>query len=112
MRLLYFTVTTLGAMLEETKQKKIRFRSRSVMFLRLLHGAACISSLFHCIAEEYSFVWVDHICVCIYPADGRLDCFQFWAIMNNPGIEHSCTKSLCVFISLDYPIPRIAFAQS
>ena len=32
--------------------------------------------------------------------------------MNNPAIEHSCTKSLRVFVSLDYPIPRIGLAES
>ena len=76
MRLSSFAVNTTGAGLEETEQKEIWLLLFS-MFLRFLHVVARVSSLFHYIAEWYSFVLIYHICLSIYPVDGHFVCFQF-----------------------------------
>lgn len=65
------------------------------MFLRFIHGIACISSSFPFRAEYYSSVRMDHILCIPSSTDGHIGCFHLLAIANNA--ENLCTSVCFLF---------------
>jgi len=55
----------------------------------IIHIIAYISTLFLFIAEQYSIVWICHISFIHSLVDRHLDCFRFWAFMNNAAMNIS-----------------------
>ena len=47
------------------------------------HVMACISTSFLIIAKLYPIVWIYHTSLIHSSADGRFNCFDFLAVMNN-----------------------------
>ena len=70
----------------------------------LSNVVSCINSSFFFTAEKYSSVWLYHNLFIHSPADGHLDCFQFFAEQNCH--EHSCVTLEWTASSISWPHPH------
>ena len=53
--------------------------SLSMMFPRFIYVVAGVSTSFLFMAEEYSIIWIDPVCLIYSSWDGHLSCFYFGA---------------------------------
>lgn len=69
--------------------------SLGILFIRFIHGMACVCTLLPFLAEEYSTLWIYHIFYTL-SIDRHLCCFsKFLAITNNAAMN-LCTN-FCMF---------------
>lgn len=85
----------------------------SLNFSRFIHVTTWISTSFLFIAEQYPTVQIYHILFFHLSADGHLDCFYFFTILNKAAMNIHVYVFLWmwVFISIGY-IPRSGTAGS
>lgn len=83
-----FSITVCSKISYKRNQTKCTLCIRHFsVFLRIIHVAACTTSLFLFISENCPSIWTHRNIPAQFPTDKHVGCSQFWAIMNKAALN-------------------------